>query len=530
MTDQVAQGVVTIMHTDVEGSTDLTTRVGDELAQQRILDMKRIVREQVARHGGREIDNPGDGFMLTFSSTRRAIECAIAIQRALADHGREQPENGVRVRIGLNVGEVVGDDEHPFGAAVNAGARVMAQAKGGQVLVSEMVRRLAGTMPGVSFRDRGRVRIKGFDERWRLYEIAWDERARVAPRPKPVVKPRPAHRVVLLGFAVAGAAAVAVAFALITRHGSGLAYVSPNAVGVIDPRTNKLVDEVHVGVRPQAVAVGDGSVWVANVEDHTLSRIDPETRQVTRYLQAGGYPSDIAFGEGALWVAHGPLATLTRLVPAVNRAGRPIGALGETTGCGPPGASVAIGGGSVWFACESGDLGHLDPHTNKAISLTGLATSPTGVLPEFSDIAFGLGALWIANRNTNTVTEVDPATNQRIQDITVGHAPAALAVDVSHRAIWVADFQENAVTRISVPRGALPATPEQIPVGHGPADVAVGNGGVWVVNITEGTVSRIDPMKNRVVATVHVGNAPQRVAAGLGLVWITVRAPSGGAT
>jgi len=184
----------------------------------------------------------------------------------------------------------------------------------------------------------------------------------------------------------------------------------------------------------------------------------------------------------------------------------------------------------VWFACESGGLGRIDPQTNKAISLTGLATSPTGVLPEFSDIAFGLGALWIANRNTNTVTEVDPATNQRIQDITVGHAPAALAVDVSNRAVWVADFQENAVTRISVPGRGLPATPQGIPVGHGPADVAVGNGAVWVVSATDGTVSRIDPMKNRVIATVHLGNAPQRVAAGLGLVWITVRARSGGAT
>lgn len=526
MTNSVAQGVVTIMHTDVEGSTDLTTRLGDELAQRRILEMKRIVREQVSRHGGREIDNPGDGFMLTFSSTRRAIECAIAVQKALGDHEREHAEDGVRVRIGLNVGEVVGDDEHPFGAAVNAGARVMAQAKGGQVLVSEMVRRLAGTMPGVSFRDCGRVRIKGFDERWRLYEIAWDERAPVARRPQPVAKPRRARRLVFLVTALAAAAALAIALALVTHHGTGLASISPNAVGVIDPKTNKLVDEVPVGVGPQAVAIGDGSVWVADVEDRTLSRIDPKTRRVIVNPPAGGYPSDIAFGEGAVWVAHGPLATVTRVVPAVNRPARPISALGGAMGCGPPGASVTVGPGAVWFACESGQLGRIDPQTNRAISLTGLATSPTGVLSEFSDIAFGLGALWIANRNTNTVTEVDPSTNQRIQDITVD-APAALAVDANNRAVWVADFQEDAVTRISVPRGGLPATPpEKIPVGHGPADVAVGNGAVWVVNATDGTVSRIDPVKSRVVKTIPVGNAPQRVAAGLGRVWITVQAVS----
>jgi YVTN family beta-propeller protein len=526
MGNRVAQGVVTIMHTDVEGSTDLTTRLGDELAQRRIHEMKRIVREQVERHAGREIDNPGDGFMLTFSSTRRAIECAIAIQRELRHHESEHAGDGVRVRIGLNVGEVVGDDEHPFGAAVNAGARVMSQAKGGQVLVSETVRRLAGTMPGVSFRDRGRVRMKGFDERWRLYEIAWDERAPAPPRPKPVAAPRRARRLVLLFSALAAAAALAVALALVTRHGSGLASISPNAVGVIDPNTNKLIDEVHVGVRPQAVALGAGAVWVANLDDQTLSRIDPKTRQVVRNPPAGGYPSDIAFGESAVWVAHGPLATVTRVVPAVNRAARPIRALGGPMGCGPPDASVTIGPGAVWFACESGELGRIDPRTNKAISLTALATSPTGVLSEFSDIAYGLGALWIANRNTNTVTEVDPATHQRIQDITVGHAPAALAVDANNRAVWVADFQENAVTRISVPRGGLPPTPERIPVGHGPTDVAVGSGAVWVVNAKDGTVSRIDPMKNRVVRTINVGNAPQRVAAGLGRIWVTVQAAS----
>src|SRR5262249_29220581 len=156
-------------------------------------------------------------------------------------------------------------------------------------------------------------------ERWRLYEVAWDERAPVALRQKPVVAPRRARRLALLFSALAAAAALALALALVTRHGSGLASVSPNAVGVIDPRTNKLVGEVPVGVRPQAVAIGDGSVWVADVEDRTLTRIDPKTRRVIVNPPAGGYPSDIAFGEGAVWVAHGPLATVTRVVPAVNR-------------------------------------------------------------------------------------------------------------------------------------------------------------------------------------------------------------------
>ena len=171
MSDQLDTGVVTLMFTDVEGSTDLTRRLGDEVARRTIEEHRRIVRAKLAEHDGREIDSIGDGFMITFSSPRRAVACAVAIHKALADHAREHPDEEVRVRIGLNVGEVLERGGHPFGAAVNATQRVAATAKGGQIFVSEPVRHLAGTIPEVIFRDRGRFQLKGFDERWRLYEV-----------------------------------------------------------------------------------------------------------------------------------------------------------------------------------------------------------------------------------------------------------------------------------------------------------------------------------------------------------------------
>jgi class 3 adenylate cyclase len=174
MSTEFYEGVVTIMFTDVEGSTDLTARHGDEAAQ-RIIDLqRRVVREEVERHGGREGDSIGDGFMITFPSTRRAVLCAIAIQRALEEHGEQHPDERVRLRIGLNIGEVISQAGHPFGGAVNAAARVASHAKGGEILVAEAVRQVAGTMPGVSTRDRGRFLLKGFPERWRLYEVVWE--------------------------------------------------------------------------------------------------------------------------------------------------------------------------------------------------------------------------------------------------------------------------------------------------------------------------------------------------------------------
>ncbi len=170
-----AAGVATIMFTDVEGSTALTARLGDVAARELIEEQRRVVREEVARHGGRVIDSIGDGFMVAFESTRQSLLCALTVQERMAERGRESPERELRLRIGLNAGEVLERGGHPFGAAVNAAQRIAAAARGGQVVASDSVRQLAGTTPGLSFRDRGRVRLKGFDEPRRLYDVVAGE-------------------------------------------------------------------------------------------------------------------------------------------------------------------------------------------------------------------------------------------------------------------------------------------------------------------------------------------------------------------
>ena len=179
--DPFDTGVVTVMFTDVEGSTDLTRRLGDEAARRTIENHRRIVRETLAAHDGREIDSIGDGFMLTFLSTRRAIACAIAIQKALAEHAREHPEEEVKLRIGLNVGEVLERGGHPFGAAVNATQRVGAHAKGGADLRQRAGPPPRGHDPRRQFSDRGRFALKGFPERWRLFEVVWAPPGSVRP-------------------------------------------------------------------------------------------------------------------------------------------------------------------------------------------------------------------------------------------------------------------------------------------------------------------------------------------------------------
>ena len=141
---------------------------------------------------------------------------------------------------------------------------------------------------------------------------------------------------------------------------------------------------------------------------------------------------------------------------------------------------------------------------------------------EFSDVAFGLGSLWIVDRAANSVAEVDPATNRKLDDVDVGAAPSAIAVGSG--ALWVTNFDDDTVTRIVLTESGAP-TRDDFPVGDGPVDVAVGEGGVWVASSLDRTVTRLDPATGEIVATIELGNEPQRLAAGGDAVWVSVRAP-----
>ena len=168
---QQVEGAVTVLFTDVEGSTDLRTRLGDEAADDLLRLHEKIVRDRVSQHGGREIKTLGDGFMVAFASPRKAISCAIDIQRALDDRNRASPGLELRVRIGINAGEVSEKAGDLFGAAVNAAARIAGKAVGGQILIANVVKDLAGIRPDLSYIDRGLFWLKGFPERWRLFEV-----------------------------------------------------------------------------------------------------------------------------------------------------------------------------------------------------------------------------------------------------------------------------------------------------------------------------------------------------------------------
>ena len=156
-------GLVTVVFVDVEGSTALIDRVGDAAGTEAVGRQLRQARDRIDDYGGREVKSLGDGLMLTFGSPRQAVVFALATQRAVA-------ESSPQIRIGINTGEVIDNSTDPIGGAVNAAARIAGRAAGGEILVSDVVRQLVGHAPSIAFIDRGRQRLKGFGDRWHLWQ------------------------------------------------------------------------------------------------------------------------------------------------------------------------------------------------------------------------------------------------------------------------------------------------------------------------------------------------------------------------
>ncbi len=167
--------VHTILFTDVEGSTALTQRLGDARARELLRQYERIVREALKSHGGAEVKTMGDGFMASFSSATKALESAIAMQRAFAARNESAAEP-IRVRVGLNAGEPIAEDDDLFGTAVILAARIAAKAEGGEILTSDTVRGLVAGKRFL-FADRGDTALRGFEDPVRLYEVSWREDA-----------------------------------------------------------------------------------------------------------------------------------------------------------------------------------------------------------------------------------------------------------------------------------------------------------------------------------------------------------------
>lgn len=166
-------GTVTIMFSDIEGSTVLTEELGDERWLKVLHRHNALIRGHLAAHHGFEVKSQGDGFMVAFASAGNAIRCAVAIQRDFAARRDHSGSQVLRVRIGLHTGEVIREQDDFFGHTVILAARIGAKANGGQILVSEVLRGLVAGSHEFRFGDSREEQLKGLRDTQRVYEVCW---------------------------------------------------------------------------------------------------------------------------------------------------------------------------------------------------------------------------------------------------------------------------------------------------------------------------------------------------------------------
>lgn len=167
-------GTVTILFSDIVGSTTINERLGDARWMELLREHNEIVRREKALHSGYEVKTIGDAFMLAFQSARDALNCAIGIQRAFyqRNSGSKLP---IRVRVGLHTGELVREADDFFGRHVNFAARVGSKAAAGEILVSSLLRDVVEPSGEFSFEARKPEELKGFRRKHKLHLVRWTD-------------------------------------------------------------------------------------------------------------------------------------------------------------------------------------------------------------------------------------------------------------------------------------------------------------------------------------------------------------------
>lgn len=166
-------GTITIVFSDIESSTQRATSMGDAAWMKVLAAHNGIIQRHVETWHGTVVKNQGDGFMLTFGGARRALRAMIDVQRDLERFAADNPEQGVRVRVGVHTGEVISEDGDIFGKHVMLAARVGGLADGGEILVSSLVREIAGARGDLAFGEPRTAVLKGIEGEHVVYPLDW---------------------------------------------------------------------------------------------------------------------------------------------------------------------------------------------------------------------------------------------------------------------------------------------------------------------------------------------------------------------
>jgi class 3 adenylate cyclase/DNA-binding beta-propeller fold protein YncE len=537
--------LATVLFTDIVRSTDIASEMGDRRWRVLVSRHHEIVRRELKRYGGREIDTAGDGFFATFTSQANAIRCAAAIVAAVQ-------VLGIDVRAGLHVGEAEYVGRKLGGMAVHIGARVLSNAGPAEVLITSILRELVPGA-GFEFEDRGTHSLKGVPGQWHLYRVTSVGQppvrpldAEVAAERRAAIEPPPMWRRRYVPMATAAAVLLAVVVAIVTIAGGAGGRPAPgpthrasaplaHALFELDPQTGRILAQVPIGhpatrdgpgspgPAPHGVATGQSSVWVTNQRDDSVTRVDAASHAVTAIHATS--PNAVAIGADAVWVADdtGGVTSIDPLTNAATRVDLPTGLV------------------------EPLDVG-VDPTTGAVVTASmGCITCPLGVV-NFAKLAFldaSGGSDGVVVLGSNPVTHavallgdaawVEAGTDLWRVDLRSHHVTARLSLgegllwtvapDPDHGALWISiSSLGGAAASIVRVDASTRKVVQTLPVGCCPGALAVGEGAVWVTNSRDGTVTRIDPATGA-TKVFHVAAGADGIAVGYGHVWVTVDRP-----
>jgi ABC-type transport system substrate-binding protein/class 3 adenylate cyclase len=499
----------TFLIADVRGYTRFTKEQGDEAASDLAASFAEIVRSTVPEFAGELLELRGDEALCVFGSARQALRAAVDLQRRLrtpsSDDGTVFP---VGVGVGLDAGEAVPTEGGYRGGALNLAARLCSVAAPGQVLASEGIVHLAQRVDGVRYSTVRSRRFKGIEAPVRLVEVISE-----TPLPAVPVAPAPKRRrrstaliVAAVAFAVAAASAIGV---IVVRGGDG------SSVGLASNAFSLVASDGHATVplrldeSPFGVAVSGKVAWLPRYSQDAVLAVDTASSQ-GQSIPVGDGPDAVAVGSGSVWVANAGDGTVSEVSPTARRAvGHPI-----YVGNGPSG--IAVGEGAVWVALSvDGAVAKIDPDTGHVVDTFSVGTNPTRV-------AVGFGKVWVTNESVGTVTPIDPATDTTASPIAVGHGPNGIAIGA--HAVWVTNSLDGSVSRIDPGTLVVATFPTK---GEDTQGVAVIGDTVWVAARRSAKIVRLDATTGQIRSNLAVGANPQDVAAvGDGAAITTTTSPT----
>jgi class 3 adenylate cyclase len=531
--------LVTLLFTDIVGSTVLAERLGDRRWRELLARHHRLVREQLKSFGGRELDTAGDGFFASFARPADGIRCACAISDGVRGLG-------IEIRAGLHIGEVEQLGAKPSGVAVHVAARTMSSGGPGEVRVTGLLKDLVPGS-GFGFDDLGSHSLKGIPGEWHLFRVSALDGV---PRPLPLdlgeaetrlsqvqapIFPRRGRAPAAI-LAIGALAAVLVTIIVLARARPPQTLPpksvtpSPRAplggLVVIDASTRMLRETIPLGFSPGPVVFAEGSVWIVDESGDLVHRLDAVTHKEEARIEVDHDPVDIAVGAGSVWVANHFGRSVSRIDPGVNTA--------ETIDLDLPPLHIAASTEGVWVDDDASftpsgpraDLATIEPSTNRVVDSKAINAPCGPVLGGGANdgwAATAFGQLW----------HLDPTSGVSDEPRFVFHKGAAgVLVDLAENLIWIGqDGPPGNLFSLDLCAGVLSVP---IPIGstadrYGPGCIpiwiALGGSYVWVTNSDDHTLTVIAKVSRQSVDTIQLAGKPTGLAAGVGQIWAPISLP-----